>query len=241
MIVQFCDYIKNNWMVHLKEMNCMVHELYLNEPINKAIYNTTYIQILRLAEQYYILHIQTHTWKHAGQGGFQKYGKTCTDSSELMPGFTQRGTHGEQPSSRWERQTQTAVCSDSSHLLVGRDRWDFGEGTTLSSTVPLKENSPVNYTKCLDLIQGGWWVPEHLLSDSLCFSVCCRDVTVSKTVPVYAGPVKGPDNCLIRSVYCWLLNICQHSAECRPKKPGHFHKSGNRRDLHGSQGGKDAL
>ena len=31
-------------MVHLKEMNCMVHELYLNEPINKAIYNTTSIK-----------------------------------------------------------------------------------------------------------------------------------------------------------------------------------------------------
>lgn len=38
-------------MVRSKEMNCMVHELYLNEPINKAIYITTYIQILRLAEQ----------------------------------------------------------------------------------------------------------------------------------------------------------------------------------------------
>ena len=46
--------------------------------------------------------------------------------------------------------------SDSSHLLVGRDGWDTGEGTTLSSAVPLKENSPVNNTKCLDLIKGGW-------------------------------------------------------------------------------------
>ena len=105
MVVQFCDYIKNNWMVHSKEMNCMVHKLYLKAIyINKAIYITTYIQILRLAEQHYILHIQTHTWKHAGQVGFQKYWKTCTDSSESKPGFTQQGTCGEHPANRWERQ-----------------------------------------------------------------------------------------------------------------------------------------
>ena len=103
-------------------------------------YNTTYIQILRIAEQYYILHIQTHTWKHAGQGGFQKYGKNLywliridaginLPSGEHMKNIHLAGEKGKRQS------------SDSSHLLVGRDGWDFGEGTTLSSTVPLKENS----------------------------------------------------------------------------------------------------
>lgn len=181
MIVQFCDYIKNNWAYTWKRWN--YDSWTLSQWAHQQgymYYDTTYSNFKTRRTILHIAHTNTYLETRRPGVVFKKYRKLvltyqnwcqALPSGEHMKNIHLAGEKGKRQS------------SDSSHLLWGGTGGILGEGTTLSSTVPLKENSSKQHK--MSRSHQRWLVSTRTSGCliPLYFSVCCRDVTVSKTVP----------------------------------------------------------